>query len=77
MKNITLALIAVVAVVAGCGPKEEPLKVTADQITPEAKFVNEMKAKAGGDINNLTPEERKKMDEITRGNTELVLSEKK
>ena len=47
--------------------------MVATQKTAEASFVDQMVAKAGGDPSKLAPDERTKMDAITRGNTERVL----
>jgi hypothetical protein len=64
---ITLALLAIVA----CERQLDPVKV--EKKTPEATFVAEMVEKAQGDPSRLTTEERAKMDQITRGNTEMVI----
>lgn len=74
MKNLFLVVVALSALaVVGCGgPAEEPMAVTGPKTT-EASFVDQMIAKAAGDPSKLSAEERKKMDEVTRGNTDMVL----
>jgi hypothetical protein len=58
--------------ITSCKQKEYYMPEPA---APSARvqFIIDMKAKTGGDINKLTPEERKKMDEITHGMTEIAL----
>lgn len=70
LQNSFLFFLVVAA--AGCGPKVEPMKVSGPK-NESASFVDQMVAKAQGDPSRLTPEERRKMDEITRGNTEIVI----
>ncbi|MCG9894745.1 MAG: hypothetical protein MH204_04660 [Fimbriimonadaceae bacterium] len=76
MNKLSLILLALLgaAVLVGCGPKVEPMPVTGEK-TPEAKFVDEMVAKANGDINRLTAEERAELDRITRGNGQTIISQ--
>ena len=58
-------------VLIGCEAKPDPAPVT--QKTPEAGFVEELAQKSGGDISKLTPDERAKLDSITRGHSEIAL----
>jgi hypothetical protein len=67
---LTLAF-ACLWLAAGCGPAEAPAKIDLPK-TPEAKYMDDVLARTGGDINKLTPAERQEMDRITRGNTEMV-----
>lgn len=58
----------------GCGSPEAPAKVEAPK-TPEAQFIDDVLTRTGGDITKVTPEERKQLDEITRGNTQVVFQD--
>jgi|GEM_PF-3817946 hypothetical protein len=57
----------------GCAPAEAPFDATKIEKNPEAVFVDQMVAKANGDINQLSAEERTKLNQITRGNAEAVI----
>jgi hypothetical protein len=76
LKQVLVALAAVLVVAVGCEPKADPVQVKGPK-PPESSFVDEMVAKAQGDPSKLTPEERAKMDKITRGNTDIVIKTSK
>ena len=76
LKPELVALAAIFVVAVGCEPKPDPMPVTGPK-PPESSFVDEMVAKAQGDPSKLTPEERAKMDKITRGNTDIVIKTSK
>jgi len=64
MKN--LLLLAIALSFAGCGSDQPASSENSD-------FVTQMAVKTRGDATKLSPEERKKMDELTKGKTEEVL----
>lgn len=41
--------------------------------TADAEFINQMARKTNGDVTKLSADERKRLDEITKNNTEEVL----
>lgn len=69
-RTIFLALVMALFIV-GCSQKEYYMPKAAP--TKEGQFVNDMVKKCNGDPSKLSPEERKKMDTITRGMTDLVI----
>lgn len=60
------ALVALPFLVA-CGDKKEEAAIET------SSFVAQMARKTGGDASKLSPEERKRMDELTHGDTENTL----
>lgn len=74
MNRTTALLLAVLLLLGltGCRQKEYFMPEPEGK-TPQATFVDEMRAKSGGDINKLTPEERAKLQEVTRGFGEVAL----
>ena len=76
LKPELVAFAAILFVAVGCEPKADPMPVSGPK-PPESSFVDEMVAKAQGDPSKLTPEERAKMDKITRGNTDIVIKTSK
>lgn len=76
MKKYLLVLVVLAVGLAGCAERAVAPEPVSGK-TEEAKFVDEMVAKANGDAANLSAEEREKMDKITRGNTDVVIKSSK
>lgn len=72
MKNLILVAAASALLVYGC-QSSAPADFSKSPPNPGQQFVLSMVSKYKGDASKLTPEERKKLDQITHGNTDLVM----
>ena len=66
---VVLALAAVAWQVGGSMGSSRQVEQAQDT----NKWISDLAIRTGGDASKLTPEERKKMDELTSGETEIVL----
>jgi hypothetical protein len=62
-------LVALSVVLVGCNGNAPPKEGTS----ADSDFVSQMASKTQGDPSKLTPEERAKLDEITKGRTDEVI----
>jgi hypothetical protein len=76
-KSLLIALVPVLLVIGCSKSGMTEADVAKLPRTPEAKasdsFLAEMHRKYGHDASKLTPEEHAKMDQITRGHTEIEM----
>jgi hypothetical protein len=73
MKKYAILSIAGFFCLVGCQSAPAPADLSKLPPTPAMSFIDQMRQKYNGDAGKLTPEERKKMDEITRGHTNLAM----
>ncbi len=75
MKYVTCTALALVLFGTGCHFGTAPADFSKAPPTPAVAFIRQMRAKYHGDASRLTPEERQKMDKITRGNTQIAMKD--
>ncbi len=73
MKNFVLLSIVGWVCLFGCQSAPAPADMSKLPPTPAKSFIDEMRQKYNGDASKLSSEERSKMDEITRGHTEIAM----
>jgi Spy/CpxP family protein refolding chaperone len=73
MNKTAILPLAALLLAAGCQPAPAPADTSKLPPSPGQTFIMSMRSKYGGDASKLTPEERKEMDEITRGHTEIAM----
>jgi hypothetical protein len=72
MKNLIIVAAASALFVYGC-QSSAPADFSKSPANPGQQFILSMVSKYKGDASKLTPEERQKMDQITHGNTDMVM----
>ena len=81
--GVCISVLFVVLMLVSCSSKDDSSNVTTPgvghtvSVSPNAsandEFIKQKALETGGDVNKLSPDDKQKLDSLTRGNTELVL----